>query len=333
MYSMKIPQKKLFYTIYKIVNLVNGKFYIGRHGTDDLDDDYPGGGSLLPTVRKKYGEENLIKYTLFIFYTEKEMMDMEELLVDPKDPMNYNMCVGGYGGASDYINEKIRKTKLNNNRKWSEEDKQEMSRDAMTYWDKVRSGEITRKNIIIVNGVMKRVDITNEKTKEKIRQTKTGAKRKPWTKEDSENRKLYWDKVRSGEVVRKDIVVIDGVIKRSDSVNKKVSKTKLDNKHRWTAEEKREMSKQKADYWDKVRSGEIIRKNIVIVDGVMINASEKEKEDKLIIEHNKNIHKERARIRIAKKEEKLLMQAIGSPAFYKLKIAEQEANKNKITHF
>ena len=29
----------MFYTIYKTTNLVNGKFYIGKHKTKDLDDD------------------------------------------------------------------------------------------------------------------------------------------------------------------------------------------------------------------------------------------------------------------------------------------------------
>jgi hypothetical protein len=30
----------MYYLVYKITNLINGKIYIGAHKTDDLDDGY-----------------------------------------------------------------------------------------------------------------------------------------------------------------------------------------------------------------------------------------------------------------------------------------------------
>lgn len=44
---------KKFYTIYKTVNLINSKYYIGKHETDDPYDRYLGSGILLQAAIKK----------------------------------------------------------------------------------------------------------------------------------------------------------------------------------------------------------------------------------------------------------------------------------------
>lgn len=41
------------YTIYKIVNLINNKFYIGKHQTIDPNDDYLGSGNAILAAIKK----------------------------------------------------------------------------------------------------------------------------------------------------------------------------------------------------------------------------------------------------------------------------------------
>ncbi|WBF78789.1 endonuclease [Acinetobacter phage vB_AbaM_DLP2] len=94
-----------FYT-YKITNLLNGKFYIGVHKTENLDDGYMGSGRYLNNSKSKHGVENFKKEILMFHDSEDEMFEMEALIVDQefvdrKD--TYNLKLGGQGGW-DFIN-------------------------------------------------------------------------------------------------------------------------------------------------------------------------------------------------------------------------------------
>ena len=62
---------KIFHTVYKIKNTINGKIYVGYHRTLDPHDDYYGSGLLINRAIKKYGKENFKKEILFIYETEK----------------------------------------------------------------------------------------------------------------------------------------------------------------------------------------------------------------------------------------------------------------------
>lgn len=96
----------MFYTIYKTTNNLDGKIYIGKHQTKDLDDDYLGSGKYLKHAIMKHGIENFTKEILFVFDNEAEMNDKEAELVTEdfvKENTNYNLCPGGQGGWG-YIN-------------------------------------------------------------------------------------------------------------------------------------------------------------------------------------------------------------------------------------
>lgn len=91
----------MFYTVYKTTNSINGKFYIGKHQTNDPYDSYLGSGVLLRAAIDKYGRENFKKEVLFIFNTEEEMNFKEIELASEEivsNPMSYNIGVGGEGG-------------------------------------------------------------------------------------------------------------------------------------------------------------------------------------------------------------------------------------------
>lgn len=97
----------MFYTIYKITNIVNNKIYIGKHQTENLDDGYMGSGLYLGRAINKYGIDKFVKEILYIFDNEQQMIDMEKEIVNEEFLMRedvYNLKIGGEGDF-DYINE------------------------------------------------------------------------------------------------------------------------------------------------------------------------------------------------------------------------------------
>lgn len=95
----------MYYIVYKTTNLVNNKFYIGAHRTNNLNDSYLGSGVALKNAIKKYGIENFVREILYIAVNESDMFFMEEKLILENMGENcYNMMPGGKGGF-DHINE------------------------------------------------------------------------------------------------------------------------------------------------------------------------------------------------------------------------------------
>ncbi len=107
----------MFYTVYKITNLINSKIYIGVHKTDNLSDRYMGSGNNIRRAIKKYGKENFKKEYLAIFENEIDMFKMESMLVNDefiKNEYSYNIKNGGLGSwkcVNDNLSDDYKKSK------------------------------------------------------------------------------------------------------------------------------------------------------------------------------------------------------------------------------
>lgn len=136
--------------VYKITNLVNGKFYIGkRKNSDPESDTYMGSGKLIKKAIKKYGKNNFKKEIISIFETNEEAAELESKLVtkDVIDSnMSYNLHEGGHGGfhhinnkpIEERINVIAHKTKLENGeiscggtKGWTEESYEKVRKQAL----------------------------------------------------------------------------------------------------------------------------------------------------------------------------------------------------------
>lgn len=87
-----------FYIVYKTINLVNGKEYIGTHCSNYLMDDYMGSGVDLGKDIDKYGIENFKRFNIEVFYNHHDMVECERRLVDLNylsRPDTYNIAKGG----------------------------------------------------------------------------------------------------------------------------------------------------------------------------------------------------------------------------------------------
>jgi group I intron endonuclease len=93
----------MFHIVYKTANLINGKIYIGKHSTENLDDGYLGSGNLLLKAVKKHGKENFSREILHTCSSDEAAFSKEiELVTEEfvKSDSTYNIIVGGTGFPS-----------------------------------------------------------------------------------------------------------------------------------------------------------------------------------------------------------------------------------------
>lgn len=103
---MKHNQCKQHYT-YKIINNLNGMYYIGVHSIKGDEDKYFGSGSALKAAIRKHGKDSFTKGVIEYYDTREEALKAERLLVANHDDKSYNLVKGG-GGITGLNYEKRR---------------------------------------------------------------------------------------------------------------------------------------------------------------------------------------------------------------------------------
>lgn len=169
----------MYYLIYKITNQINGKSYIGKHQTKNIDDGYMGSGKLLKRAIEKYGIENFTKDIIEIYDTEQKMNLAEKILVVTDNEISYNLCSGGNGGFG-FINklglcltEKHKIAAKENSKFGINKIKQLMLNDD---WKNIWKHKIKIANILSINNKGANNSFYSKKhsleTKEKIKKTR-----------------------------------------------------------------------------------------------------------------------------------------------------------------
>lgn len=214
-------KEKKYHFIYKTTNVLSGKYYIGMHSTDNLDDGYLGSGTRLRHSIRKYGKGNHKVEILEFVKTRKELYKREEEIVTLNEIAKIeciNLIVGGKN--SGFMNEEhmIKCSKAGNENYLKKlhgdpEFKKKLSKIA------------TENNLrLISEGKLKvpTYDWTNkihsEETKKKMSESKKGQGKgennsqygKCWITNESENKKIMRgdgipDGWRLGRVIKQKI--------------------------------------------------------------------------------------------------------------------------------
>jgi hypothetical protein len=100
---MPVKAKRLHY-LYKTTCNITGKYYVGIHSTNNLDDGYLGSGKRLRSSLKKHGRECHKKEILEYFKDRRSLLSSEKQIITNEmrnDPKCMNISPGGGGGFKD----------------------------------------------------------------------------------------------------------------------------------------------------------------------------------------------------------------------------------------
>ena len=214
--------------IYKTVNLINGKIYIGKDTHNNPF--YFGSGTLIRQAIKKYGKENFVKIILQNCKTLKQLDKRENYWIKKLKSQNknigYNIRNGGEGGNKLQNFTSEQKSKIY---KKSEETKRKISEShkgnklSEYHKQRVSEGQIGRKLSEETKRKMSESHKGKKKTAEHIKNN-LEARRKNGTLKHTDESKRKMSESRKGKIPW------NKGIKFSDEQKKKMSETKTKNR-------------------------------------------------------------------------------------------------------
>lgn len=148
----------MIHSVYKTTNLINNKYYIGKHSSLDPNDEYLGSGKALQHAIEKYGIANFKKVVLHVYENEIDAYNKERALLEElnciNDPLCYNLCYGGIGFWKDAAHTEESKRKISESNK-----------------GKIRTDDAKQKYSVAKKGIQK-----SETHKQRLREVNTGKK-------------------------------------------------------------------------------------------------------------------------------------------------------------
>ena len=130
---MRQASRRKYHYVYRITRKSDGKFYIGIHSTDDLDDGYFGSGKRIKYSINKHGKDAHTKEILE-FHPDREIVKLREAeLVNEEclnDPLCLNLCLGGGSNEGHSVTTREKISLAGKGKKRSTETRQKMSEAA-----------------------------------------------------------------------------------------------------------------------------------------------------------------------------------------------------------